>query len=99
MKIVNSKATYEYDFVDRFEAGVVLTGSEVKSLRGGHAKLDGAYVKIIGNEAFLVNAHIFPYSFARPPAGGEGYDPKRTRKLLVHKKNSLVCKGKLMEHA
>ncbi len=91
MKIVNSKATYEYDFVDRFEAGVVLTGSEVKSLRGGHAKLDGSYVKIIGNEAFLVNAHIFPYSFARI----EGYDPKRTRKLLIHKKERISLQGKI----
>lgn len=91
MNIVNSKATYEYDFVDRFEAGVVLTGSEVKSLRGGHAKLVGSYVKIIGNEAFLVNAHIFPYPFARI----EGYDPKRTRKLLVHKKELISLQGKI----
>lgn len=60
MKLTNAKATYEYDILDRFEAGVVLTGSEVKSLRAGHAKLDGSYVKIIGNEALLVNAHIFP---------------------------------------
>lgn len=95
MKIINSKATYEYDILDRFEAGVVLTGSEVKSLRGGHAKLDGSYVKIIGAEAFLVNAHIFPYSFARPPAGGEGYDPKRTRKLLIHRRELIRLQGKI----
>lgn len=91
MKLTNSKATYEYDILDRFEAGVVLTGSEVKSLRAGHAKLDGSYVKIIGNEAFLVNAHIFPYEFARI----EDYDPKRTRKLLIHKHQLISLQGKI----
>lgn len=94
MKIVNKKAFHEYTIAEKFEAGVALIGAEVKSVKGGHAQLDGAFVRIIGSEAFLVNAQIFPYKFAGPPAGG-GYDPKRTRKLLLHKKELLSLKGKV----
>lgn len=91
MKIVNRRATHDYTILNRFEAGVRLMGSEVKSLKGGHAKLDGAYVRIIGSEAYLVGAQIFPYMYARP----EGYDPKRTRKLLLHKNEIISLKGRL----
>lgn len=91
MKIFNKKATYEYTIVERFEAGVNLTGAEVKSIKGGHAQLEGAFVRIIGSEAYLVNAQIFPYIYARP----EGYDPKRTRKLLLHKAELIRLKSKL----
>lgn len=91
MKIVNRKAHYDYTILDRFEAGIHLVGSEVKSLRGGHAKLDGSYVKVIGSEIYLVGAQIFPYLYARP----EGYDPGRTRKLLLHKKEIVSLKSKL----
>lgn len=91
MKIINHRALYDYTIIDRLEAGVHLTGPEVKSLRGGHAKLDGAFVRILGNEAFLVNAHISPYPFARI----EHYDPKQTRKLLFHKKELISLKTKL----
>lgn len=91
MKIVNRRATFDYTILDRFEAGIHLTGPEVKSLRGGHAKLDAAFVKIMGTEAYLVNAHISPYPFART----ETYDPKRTRKLLLHKKELISLKTKL----
>lgn len=91
MKIINRKATYDYTILDRFEAGIHLLGSEVKSLKGGHASLEGAFVRIIGSEAYLVNAQIFPYIYARP----EGYDPKRTRKLLLHKKELTSLKSKL----
>jgi len=91
MKIFNKKATYEYTIVERFEAGITLTGAEVKSIKGGHAKLEGAFVRIIGSEAYLVNAQIFPYIYARP----EGYDPKRTRKLLLHKAELIRLKSKL----
>lgn len=90
MRIVNRKATYDYTILDRLEAGVALTGAEVKSIRGGHASLEGAFVRIIGSEIYLVNAQIFPYTFARV----EGYDPRRTRKLLVHKKEIIALKGK-----
>ncbi|MEK7141734.1 MAG: SsrA-binding protein SmpB [Patescibacteria group bacterium] len=91
MKIVNHKATFDYEILDRFEAGIHLVGSEVKSLRNGNAKLDGSYVKVIGGELFLVGAQIFPYLYARP----EGYDPARTRKLLIHKKEITSLKSKL----
>jgi len=91
MHIVNKKASYEYTILDRIEAGVHLLGSEVKSLRSGRASLEGAFVRLMGSEAYLVNAQIFPYVYARP----EGYDPKRTRKLLLHKKELISLKGKI----
>ena len=91
MKIINRKALYDYTILDRFEAGIHLLGSEVKSLRAGHASLDGSFVRVIGSEAHLVNAQIFPYLYARP----EDYDPKRTRKLLLHKKELISLKSKL----
>lgn len=91
MKIFNHKATFDYEILSRFEAGIHLVGAEVKSLRGGHAKLDGSFVRLMGTEAYLVNAQIFPYLYARP----EGYDPKRTRKLLLHKKEIMSLKGKI----
>lgn len=91
MRIFNKKATYEYTITERFEAGVALTGAEVKSIKGGHAELTGSFVRIIGSEAYLVNAQIYPYIYARP----EGYDPKRTRKLLLHKAELIRLKSKL----
>lgn len=91
MRLVNKKAFHDYTILERFEAGVHLTGAEVKSLKGGHASLEGAFVRLIGSEAYLVNAQIFPYTFARP----EGYDPKRTRKLLLHKKEIVSLKSKV----
>ena len=91
MQILNKKATYEYTILDRIEAGVVLLGVEVKSLRLGHGKLDGAFVKLMNGEAFLVNAQIPLYSYATVL----GYDPKRTRKLLLHKRELLRIKNKL----
>jgi len=90
-KIFNKKATFDYEILDRFEAGILLTGAEVKSLREGHAQLDGSFVRIIGFEAYLVNAQIFPYEYAQP----EGYDPKRTRKLLLHKREIISLKGRI----
>jgi len=90
-RITNKKATFDYEILDRFEAGITLTGAEVKSLREGHAKLDGSFVRIIGAEAYLVNAQIFPYLYARP----EDFDPKRTRKLLLHRKELVSLKSKI----
>ncbi len=91
MKIVHKRALFDYTISERLEAGIQLTGAEVKSLAGGHASLEGSFVRIMGTEAYLVNAQIFPYIYARP----EGYDPKRTRKLLVHKKQLLSLKSKI----
>jgi SsrA-binding protein len=90
MKITNGKAFYEYEIQDRFEAGVNLLGAEVKAVRLGHADLTGSFVRVIGSEAYLVNAKIFPYAYARP----EGYDIKRTRKLLLHKREITALKSK-----
>ncbi len=91
MKIIHKKVLFDYQILERIEAGIHLTGAEVKSLKGGHASLEGAFVRIIGSEAYLVNAQIFPYIYARP----EGYDPKRTRKLLLHKKEIFNLKSKI----
>jgi SsrA-binding protein len=91
MRIFHKKAGFDYTVTDRFEAGIQLTGAEVKSVMGGHVSLEGSFVRIIGSEVYLVNAQIFPYIYARP----EGYDPKRTRKLLMHKKEILSLKGKI----
>jgi len=90
MNIQNKKAFHDYTILDRLETGIQLTGAEVKSLKGGHATLDGAFVRLVGSEAYLVNAQIFPFLYARP----EGYDPRRTRKLLMHKKELLSLKSK-----
>lgn len=83
MKIVgqNRRARYDYEIQDTLEAGIVLTGAEVKSARGGHVQLQGAYVSFLNGQPVLKNAGIAPYAFAR----AEGYDPKRDRPLLLKK--------------
>lgn len=90
MKIINRKASYDYELEEKFEAGINLQGAEVKAVRLGHADLSGSFARIMGNEVYLINAKIFPYEFARP----DQYDPKRTRKLLLHKKQITAIKGK-----
>lgn len=79
MKIVNKKARFNYDLEGRYEAGVALKGAEAKSIREGRADLSRSYGKILTHEAYLVNANI-------PASGLEGYDPARTRKLLLHRR-------------
>ncbi len=91
MKITNKRAFYDYQLLDRFEAGIKLNGGEVKAIREGHADLTGSFARLIGSEAYLVNAKIFPYKFMRT----DEYDEKRTRKLLMHKKEILKIKAKL----
>ena len=90
MKITNRKAFYDYEILDRFEAGINLYGQEVKAVRLGQADITGSFVRIIGNEAYLVNAKIFPYQNART----EDYDERRTRKLLLHKSEIIALKSK-----
>lgn len=90
MRIVN-KQSRNYKIDEKVEAGIVLLGSEVKAARLGHADITASYVKIMGYEAYLVGAKIFPYEFSRV----ENYDEKRTRKLLLHKKEILALKSKL----
>lgn len=91
MKVTNRSAFHDYTISERFEAGIKLTGPEVKSIKTGHVSLRGSFVKIIGSEAFLVNSNIPPYSFARIV----NYDPNRTRKLLLKKKELISLKGKI----
>lgn len=91
MKIVNKKAFHDFELLERLEAGINLIGAEVKALRMGHADLTGSFIRIQGSEAYLVNAKIFPYKYARP----EDYDERRTRKLLLHKKQITSLKSKM----
>jgi SsrA-binding protein len=85
--ITNKKAFFDYEFLEQYEAGVVLYGYEVKAVRANKASLNGAYVIIRGGEAFLVNASISPYQAANVP---KNYDPERVRKLLLKKKELEV---------
>jgi SsrA-binding protein len=77
----NRRARHEYTILDSVEAGLVLAGSEVKSLREGHVQLADAYARVTGNEVWLEGVHIAPYAFAR---GFGAHDPDRPRKLLLH---------------
>lgn len=90
MKITNKRAFFDYRLLERLEAGIRLNGAEVKAVRLGHADLTGSFVRVIGGEAYLVNAKIFIYEYARP----EAYDEKRSRKLLLHKKEIIALKSK-----
>jgi len=79
----NRKAKYEYAIEDRYEAGLVLKGTEIKSVRNGRVNLGDGYVQPRGNELWLVNVHIAPYD----PSGERfGHDPLRPRKLLLHRR-------------
>lgn len=91
MKIINRNVSFNYQLQDHFEAGINLLGAEVKAVRDGKVDLTGSFVRIVGSEAYLVNANIFPYEYARP----ETYDGRRTRKLLLHKKEIISLKSKM----
>ena len=78
---VNRKARHDYLITDTFEAGIVLTGTEIKSIRAGKANLSDAYARVEKGEAWLVGAHIAPYE-----AGNRhNHEPRRDRKLLLHR--------------
>lgn len=85
----NRKATHDYFIEDKFEAGIVLRGSEIKSIRAGRIQLREAYVRMDQRELWLVNAHVSIYD----PAAKLNHDPLRPRKLLLHRKEI----GKLLE--
>jgi SsrA-binding protein len=80
--VLNKRAKFDYFFLDSYEAGIVLTGPEVKSIRAGRASLQDAFVRISNGQAYLMNAFINPYNFS----DNRHYDPRQTRKLLLHKK-------------
>lgn len=87
----NRKAGFDYEFLEKYEAGLVLAGFEAKSIRKGHMSLQGAFVVISGNEAFLLNANIPAYQPKNTP---ESYKPERSRKLLLHRREISELLGK-----
>lgn len=89
----NRKARFDYEILEKYEAGIMLQGSEVKSLRAGHVNLGDAYGMIHGTSAFLLNAHISPY----PAANYLNHEPLRTRKLLLHGHEIQKLVGKTQE--
>jgi SsrA-binding protein len=87
----NPKAERNFEVEERLEAGIMLTGSEVKSLRAKHANLEGAYAGLENMELFLFHMHIGPYQ----QAGRFGHEEKRKRKLLVHKREIERLTGRV----
>ena len=90
---VNRRAFHDYFIDERYEAGLVLTGSEVKSLRDNRAHLKDAYARFFGDELFLVGAHIAPYA----PSSQFGHEPDRNRKLLLHRRELERLRGRVQE--
>ena len=80
--VTNRSAFHEYHILDKYEAGIALTGTEVKSIRAGSIQLKDSYVSVRDGEAWLFNAHISPYSHGNR----ENHEPVRTRKLLLHRR-------------
>jgi SsrA-binding protein len=89
----NRRARFDYDIEETFEAGMVLTGAEVKSLRGGRASLGEAYARVVDGEMWVENLHIPPYGHAND----SNYDPRRSRKLLLHRDQIERLIGKTQE--
>jgi SsrA-binding protein len=92
--VVNRKAFHDYEIEEEYEAGIVLAGSEIKSIRNGRVNLRGAYARIENDEAWLFDAHISPYDQT-----GEYFqhNPTRPRKLLLHRREISRLLGKLQQ--
>jgi SsrA-binding protein len=90
---VNRQARHRYHLLDKWEAGLVLTGTEVKSLRGGNVQLKDGYAAVRDGEVWLHNVHIPPYA----PATRENHEPERSRKLLLHRREIERLIGKTKE--
>ena len=90
----NKKAKFDYEILDTYEAGLVLEGQEVKSVRKGNISLKGAFISFHGTDAFLTNTHISKYKFA---GNITDYDPERSRKLLLKRKEIDFLRGKSQE--
>lgn len=91
MEIINRKANFDYEIVDKYETGIVLTGTEIKSIRLGKANIKDSYAIIKNNEIFLLNMHISQYE----QGNRFNHEETRTRKLLMHKNEILKLKNKL----
>ena len=89
----NRPASYRYHLMDKWEAGMVLTGTEVKSLREGKAQLKDGYAAVQNGEVWLYNVHIPPYG----PATRENHEPERPRKLLMHRREIERLMGRVAE--
>lgn len=89
-RVENKKARFDFELLERFEAGIELTGPEVKALRAGRGSLEGAHVTVRGGEAFLIGANIPPYQPNNMP---EDYDPMRHRRLLLTRKELVTLAG------
>lgn len=86
----NPKAGFDYEILETIEAGIVLEGHEVKSIKTGKVSIKGAYVKILNNEPFLIGATVAPY---QPDNTPKNYDPQRSRKLLLSHKEISELTG------
>ena len=91
MEINNRKARFDYEILDTYEVGIVLTGTEIKSIKNGKANLKDSYAIIRNNEMFLLNMHISPYE----QGNIFNHEETRTRKLLLHKKEILKIRDKI----
>ncbi len=91
MKIINKKFYRDYEEIESFEAGIVLTGAEVKSIKNGGLKLEDSYVKLLDDGVYLINANIPKYKFDND----KNYNPTRSRKLLLKKKEILKLATKM----
>lgn len=90
-EILNRKARFDYNIIDTIEAGIVLTGTEIKSIRAGKANLKDSYAIVRNNEVYLLNMHISEYSYGNI----FNHNETRTRKLLLHKKEILKLNDKI----
>jgi SsrA-binding protein len=90
----NRQARFLYEILETYEAGVQLTGTEVKSIRAGKANLQDGYALVKNGEAWLLNVHISPYTQS---SGYFNHDPRRTRKLLLHRKEIRTLLGKVQQ--
>ena len=87
----NKKAYFDYEILEKYEAGLVLIGQEVKSIKGGHISLTGSYVVFQQNQPYLIGAKVPPYQPKNAPAD---YNPEQSRKLLLNKKEINYLAGK-----
>ncbi len=94
MQILNRKAHFNYEIEEEIEAGIMLLGSEIKSMREGKASINESYVAEVKGELFLINCNISEYK----PANRFNHDLKRPRKLLLHKKELNKIIGKMQMH-
>ncbi len=90
--VQNRKARHDYEILETYEAGIALTGTEVKSIKAGMVSIEEGYVEPVGEELFLVNVHVAPWPHAAPAFQ---HEPRRPRKLLLHKREIKRLIGKL----